>query len=95
MRKFSEFLQYGIDKCGFTYRTLSERTGIEHPIIYRMLHNDQIPTLFQYIKILNCITKNSNLQKGFTHKRMLNILEKQLEDRELQQKLKKKKSNKP
>lgn len=82
MKTYSEFLQYSMDKCGFTYRSLATRTDIDHPIIYRMIYNDQLPTLPQYIKILNCIVKNSNLKKGFTNQRMLNIVEKQIEEQE-------------
>jgi hypothetical protein len=78
MKDFSEFLIYAMDKCGFDYRSLSKRTGIKHEIVWRLVYNNQIPTIEQYILILNVIVKHSDLGKNFTNTRMIKSLENQL-----------------
>lgn len=78
MQNFSEFLFYGMEQCGFDYRSLSKRTGIDFRIVWRLLYNNQIPTMEQYILILNVIVKHSHLSKNFTNTRMIKSLENQL-----------------
>jgi len=78
MKNFSEFLHYAMDKCGYDYAALAKYSGIKREIVWRLVYNNQFPTMEQYIILLNVIYKNSDLQKNFTNTRMIKSLENQL-----------------
>ena len=81
-KSFGSFILYMVDKkiCT-TIRIVSNKTGVSYNAIHGWINYNKVPTMYQYIKILDYFDQETSLSRDHLNREMIKLIVAKIKER--------------
>ena len=81
-KSFGSFILYIVDKkIKTTIRIVSNKTGVSYHAIHGWINYDKVPTMYQYIKILDYFDEKTDLTRQHLNREMIKLIGAEIKNR--------------